>query len=217
MDWFQLVCWHRCPSSHAKYGLSLGPPSKIYMSYVSINFSWYVNECMKTRAGEKLYQFRPFRYFSGFQNYWNTAYLLNIPIHIWQMSPQHSCPGAMITNFIIFCGMMMSSHEEASHVTGSLWGKPSVTSALVDSPHKGPVAWSFDVSCDIHLDKLLNNQCSCQWFGILWWSYDNAVMVLHIVYIVLVPYFPHDLHAMQQYFISPNAAPQSHWSASSCL
>ena len=37
----------------------------------------------------------------------------------------------------------------------------------VDSPHKGLVIWSFDVFCDVCLNKILNTQPGCRWFEVL--------------------------------------------------
>ena len=52
--------------------------------------------------------------------------------------------------------------------------------SLVDSPHKGPVAWIFDVSFGVTLNKLLDKRTSGRWFNSLrpsdayvWMNYDN--------------------------------------------
>ena len=39
--------------------------------------------------------------------------------------------------------------------------------SLVDSPHKGPVAWIFDVSFGVTLNKLLDKRTSGRWFNSL--------------------------------------------------
>ena len=47
-----------------------------------------------------------------------------------------------------------------------LWEEPP---SLVDSPHKGRVMWSFNISIDVNLNKLLNKQWG-------WWC-NNAYVV----------------------------------------
>ena len=50
----------------------------------------------------------------------------------------------------------------------------------VDSPHKGPVMWSFDVFFfffTASLNTLLNNQLGCQWYEMPWCSWDIRVMM----------------------------------------
>ena len=57
--------------------------------------------------------------------------------------------------------------------------------SMVDSPHKGPVMWKFDVSFVVSLNKLLNTQPCYQWFEMPWWcSCDITVMytVLSVVF-----------------------------------
>ena len=44
--------------------------------------------------------------------------------------------------------------------------------SLVDSPHKGTVLWSFDVSWVLSLNKLLNKKSICHWFGTPCLLYD---------------------------------------------
>ena len=90
------------------------------------------------------------------------------------------------------------------HLTGPLWGESTVTKAAshwsfvrgihchqsfvslvlcegnplspVDSPHKGPMIWSFDAFFVVSLNKMLNKFSSCQWFEIWWCSCDNSAM-----------------------------------------
>ena len=46
--------------------------------------------------------------------------------------------------------------------------------SLVNSLHKGPVMWSFEVFLDVSQYKLLNKQSSSWWFETIWSSCDNA-------------------------------------------
>ena len=47
----------------------------------------------------------------------------------------------------------------------------------VDSPHKGPVMWSFGVFFVVNLNKLLNKQVICQWLEMPWCSCNASVMI----------------------------------------
>ena len=47
---------------------------------------------------------------------------------------------------------------------------------LMDSPHKGPVIYSFDVFFAVNLNRLLGKQSSCQWVEMPWCSCDVTVM-----------------------------------------
>ena len=48
----------------------------------------------------------------------------------------------------------------------------------MESPHKGPVMQSFCVLLDISLNKLLNKQSSCTWFGLSWCSCNGSLNFL---------------------------------------
>ena len=52
-----------------------------------------------------------------------------------------------------------------------------IDSLQVNSPHKMPALWSFDVFFDVGMSKLLNKQFNCWWFKMLWHSCDIIVML----------------------------------------
>ena len=56
--------------------------------------------------------------------------------------------------------------------TGPLWGDPPP----VDSPHKGPVVWSFDGFFVVNLYKLLNKQSRRRQFKMPWHSCDVTLV-----------------------------------------
>ena len=49
----------------------------------------------------------------------------------------------------------------------------------MDSTHKGPLMWNFDLFFVITMKNLLNKQSSCQWFETPWCPYD--VRVIHLL------------------------------------
>ena len=50
--------------------------------------------------------------------------------------------------------------------------------SLVDSPHKGPVMWGFDVYFAVSLNKLLNKWTRCRWIEMYWCSLNIIGMKL---------------------------------------
>ena len=68
---------------------------------------------------------------------------------------------------------MTSSNSNIFQITGPLWGYPWW---LVDSPHKGPVTWSFDVFFDLCLNVIVlimtslycNKITHLLWYDISW-------------------------------------------------
>ena len=72
----------------------------------------------------------------------------------------------------VHCGWGWSGLEALSVLLALLKG---IRQSLVDSPHKEPVVWSFDVFSVFSL-KLLNKQSSCQWLGMPWGVCDINIM-----------------------------------------
>ena len=65
-------------------------------------------------------------------------------------------------------------HGHVFCVKGTHW-----YTVTLDSPHTGPIMWSFDISFVVSLNKLLKKLLSCQWFQMPWYSCDNTVMETH--------------------------------------
>ena len=45
----------------------------------------------------------------------------------------------------------------------------------MDSPHKGPVMWRFDISLHVNLNKLLNKMSRGMWTEMSWRLFDVTV------------------------------------------
>ena len=83
----------------------------------------------------------------------------------------HHCNGEGIERAQIRVNSLKT--PQTFHITGPLWGES--TAYPVDSPHKGPVMWSFDVFYVVSLGKLLNKQSNCLWFETTCCSCDITV------------------------------------------
>ena len=63
--------------------------------------------------------------------------------------------------------------------------------ALVDSPHKAPIRWSFNDFCVVSLNKLLNKQYSWIWFEM---PCDITVMIFGKIDLVIMEIPPYLFH-----------------------
>ena len=63
--------------------------------------------------------------------------------------------------------MATSRNGNTFRITGPL--REGTQRCPVDFPHKKQVMWSFDISFDVSLHKLLNKQSRCM----PWWSFDT--------------------------------------------
>ena len=76
---------------------------------------------------------------------------------------------------------MTSSNQNIFCVTGLCVGNSPVTSEF---PSQRPVTWSFDVFCDLHLNKQLSEQSKCCWLEMpscsLWCHCNVCVQACHL-------------------------------------
>ena len=70
---------------------------------------------------------------------------------------------------LVLIPVMMPWHENTFHMTGPLWGETL-----------WPVMRDFGVLFVISLNKVLNKQWRCRWFGTLWFSCVVRVMLFHV-------------------------------------
>ena len=65
-------------------------------------------------------------------------------------------------NTLVTSGFPSQSPGNAFHIIGPLYGE--YTSHQLIPNHKGHAMWTFDISLEVSLIKLLNKQLICQWF-----------------------------------------------------